>query len=233
MATRTRAVTKDHEVYQILRTGILTNKYSPGEALREEELCQQMNITRTPLRLALRRLEQERLVVGEPYRGCRVREINQEEIGPLFDLREVLEGLAARNVAIASNEATLARLEQLAAVCDAAAEAEKWQDYFEADKHLHWALVENGENRPLVEVLEVYNFQLKTFMLHQHYLLNIVEQLRLRSKEMANVHSNLVRAMRNGPDEAEVQARAHVRGGKEIVLKACSLWNKSQTRRSQ
>jgi len=110
MVTRNRAVTKDHEVYQSLRVGILTNKYSPGEALREEDLCAQMNITRTPLRLALRRLEQEQLVTNEPFRGCRVREVTTDELEPLFDVREVLEGLAARNVAIKKDAAGLAVL---------------------------------------------------------------------------------------------------------------------------
>ena len=74
-STRTKSDTKDAQVYQYLRRRILRHSLRPGERLREEELCRQLKVTRTPLRLALRRLEHEKLVVGEPFCGCRVREV--------------------------------------------------------------------------------------------------------------------------------------------------------------
>jgi DNA-binding GntR family transcriptional regulator len=219
--------TKDAEAYHYLRKQILSNNFRPGQRLREDELCRDLNVTRTPLRSALRRLEQERLVVGEPYRGCRVREVGQEEIGPIFDLRAALEALAAGNIARSADPQVLDMLEKLAIQCDDAWNQEQWHEYFEIDKKFHWTVVQNSQNPHLIEVLEVYSFQLRTFILHQQYLLFIVEQLRTRSDEMAHSHFDLVQAMRESPEAAERQMQAHIRGGKRMILEACSQWQKT------
>ena len=217
--------TKDQEVYQYLRERILHNSFRPGERLREEELCRKLHVTRTPLRLALRRLEHERLIVGEPYRGCHVREVHSEEIGPLFDMREVLEGLAARNVTLEGNAKTLAVLREIAEACDEAEENEDWMRFFGQDKNFHWELVQRSNNEKLAEVIEVYSFQLRTFSLHDRYLLHVVEQLRARAQELKHNHRALVAAMAAGDaDAAEAKMRRHIRDAKEIVMDAWAQW---------
>lgn len=221
--------TKDQEVYQYLREKILHNRFRPGERLREEELCRQLNVTRTPLRSALRRLEHERLIVGEPYRGCRVREVRGEEIGPLFDMREVLEGLAARNIALEGDAATLQVLGEMARQCDGAEGSEDWMRFFEHDKDFHWELVQRSNNEKLVEVVEVYSFQLRTFALHDKYLLHVVEQLRARAHELQHNHRGLVEAMASrDAEQAEAKMRRHIRQAKQIVLNAWAQWQSAQ-----
>jgi DNA-binding GntR family transcriptional regulator len=222
--TRARATTKDNEVYLSLREGILRNDFHPGEALREEELCRQMNITRTPLRLALRRLEQEQLIIGEPYRGCRVRGVTRDELEPLFDIREVLEGLAARNVTTKGSRSGLATLRSLASGCDAAASAEQWPSFFQQDKNFHRELIQQSGNAKLAEVMEVYDFQLRTFLLHHRYLLYVVAQLTEQAGELKHNHEKLVGVLESGDaGEAERQFRQHVRRSKVIVLNAWHL----------
>ncbi len=224
------AQTKDQEVYLYLRERILHNRFRPGERLREEELCRQLNVTRTPLRSALRRLEHERLIVGEPYRGCRVREVRREEIGPLFDMREVLEGLAARNIALERDAAALAALHEMAQKCDESEENEDWMRFFPQDKDFHWELVQRSNNEKLVEVIEVYSFQLRTFALHDRYLLHVVEQLRARAQELKHNHRDLVAVMAAGDaDEAEAKMRRHIRDAKEIVINAWAQWQSTQS----
>lgn len=227
--TDTSTQTKDNEVYQHLRERILRNTFRPGERLREEELCRQLNVTRTPLRLALRRLEHERLVTGEPYRGCRVREVHREEVGPLFDMREMLEGLAARNVAEKADARALKVLSEMAQACDEAGHREEWTRYFEWDRKLHWEIVQRAANETLVEVMEVCNFQLRTFALHDRYLLLVVEQLRARASELEHNHRELVETLASGnPGAAEAKMRAHIRLSKEIVMQACSRWHEQE-----
>lgn len=234
MVTRNRAVTKDQETYQSLRNEILNNKYLPGEALREEELCLQMNITRTPLRLALRRLEQEQLVTNEPFCGCRIREVTTEELNPLFDMREVLEGLAARYVATMNNASDIAVLRDIAESCDEAEQNQQWLPYFELDKAFHRKLIELAGNFKLSEIMEVYDFQLRTFSLHHRYLLYVVKQLSARAQELGRNHRDLVDALESGnPALSEEKFRNHVRGSKETVMTACRQWQESQNKPSE
>lgn len=222
MVTRNRTVTKDHEIYQSLRLGILNSKYSPGEPLREEELCEQMNITRTPLRLALRRLEHEHLVINEPFRGCRVREVMAEELEPLFDIREVMEGLAARNVAKKKDTQGIAVLRAIAEECDEAERNQQWPAFFEQDKAFHRELVEQAGNFKLAEIMEIYDFQLRTFSLHHRYLLHVVKQLAARAQELRRNHRDLVDVLESGDAQwAEEKFRNHVRVSKQIVMTAC------------
>lgn len=225
---RTRAITKDHEIYSSLRSHILNNKYSPGQALREEELCRQMNTTRTPLRLALRRLAQEQLVTNEPFCGCHVREITMEEFGPLFDIREVLEGLAARNVAVKNDAASIAALRDIAKDCDKMQKDQQWLSYFEHDKIFHRKLIEQAGNFKLTEIMEVCDFQLGTFSLHTRYLLHVVKQISDRAHEFRRNHSDLVDVLESGDGAlAEEKFRSHVCGSKEVVMTAYRQWQES------
>ena len=79
-----------------LRIAILSGKYLPGDRLIEAELTSELEVGRGPVREALRRLESEGLVSIEPHRGAAVRHVSRKFIKNMFEIREVLEGLAAR-----------------------------------------------------------------------------------------------------------------------------------------
>ncbi len=79
-----------------LRIAILSGKYLPGDKLVEAELTAELEVSRGPVREALRRLESEGLVTIEPHRGAAVRHVSRKFIRNMFEIREVLEGLAAR-----------------------------------------------------------------------------------------------------------------------------------------
>jgi DNA-binding FadR family transcriptional regulator len=89
----------DQKVYQILKTMIMERKLLPGEKIRQEKLAQDLGISRTPLVAALKFLEHEKLVESKPRRGFFVRLFKKQEMISIFELREVLEGLAARRAA--------------------------------------------------------------------------------------------------------------------------------------
>jgi DNA-binding GntR family transcriptional regulator len=89
----------DQKVYTILKNMIIDRKLLPGEKIPQEKLAQDLGISRTPLISALKFLEQEKLVEAVPRRGFYVRLFSKEEMVSIFELREVLEGLAARRAA--------------------------------------------------------------------------------------------------------------------------------------
>ena len=91
----------DHKVYRQLKAMILDQHLKPGSKIYQEELANDLGISRTPLVNALKRLEQEQLIIAIPRRGFSVRQFSEEEMIRIFELREVLEGLAARRASSA------------------------------------------------------------------------------------------------------------------------------------
>ena len=99
-------------VYEQLRQRIVSGDIPPGERLTEIALAEEFGISRTPVREALRRLEQDGLA-ERAARGMRVRERSPNEILEIYEVRILLEGAAARAAAIRRTPLDVARLEQL------------------------------------------------------------------------------------------------------------------------
>jgi DNA-binding GntR family transcriptional regulator len=98
------------EVYQRLRHSLITGDFRPGDALREPELVERFNVSRTPLREALRRLHGGGLVEILPRLGARVRRLSLEEARDLHEVRRILEGQSAALAAQRGDRAALAVL---------------------------------------------------------------------------------------------------------------------------
>ena len=99
------------QVFERLETDILSGIYSRGEILIEMELCQKLGVSRTPVREALRRLQQEHLV--EEYgKGLKVLGVTQEDLEDIMEMRLRLEGLAAARAAERITEEQLAELKE-------------------------------------------------------------------------------------------------------------------------
>lgn len=81
--------------YEQIRAAIVEGRYEPGLRLVEQRIAAEFDLSRTPVREALRTLAAEGLVVVEPHRGARVRALDTEEVVDLYDLRARLEGYAA------------------------------------------------------------------------------------------------------------------------------------------
>ncbi|WP_370326657.1 GntR family transcriptional regulator [Euzebya sp.] len=99
---------------EALRGLILRGVYKPGEKLGEVELAERLDVSRTPVREALRRLAADGLVEIVPHKGARVVEFTDDELEHIFDLRAQVEGTAARRAAATITDEELDRLEQLA-----------------------------------------------------------------------------------------------------------------------
>ena len=82
------------QVFEHLETDILSGKYSKGESLTESKLCAELGVSRTPIREALRRLEQEHLIEEAP-KGMVVVGIGEKDLADIFQIRAALEGKAA------------------------------------------------------------------------------------------------------------------------------------------
>jgi DNA-binding GntR family transcriptional regulator len=96
-------------VYEVLRHWIISGDLPPGEKLRGETLAQKIRVSRTPVRDALRKLEVEGLVTSSAH-GLMVAELREQDLTEIFQLREALEGAAAR---FAAENATRLEIEKL------------------------------------------------------------------------------------------------------------------------
>lgn len=134
-----------------LRDLVLTGEIEPGERLSEVALAQRLNVSRTPLRSALQRLEQEGLVALIPSGGYAVRSFSKQEVMDAIELRGVLEGTAARLAAERSvKPAQLRKLEDVARQLDLVMQADAHEMDFERYEVLNgefhrllWSLCES------------------------------------------------------------------------------------------
>jgi len=99
----------DTKIYHELKSMILERKLRAGEKIFQDKLAHDLGVSRTPLVNALKYLEREKLVKALPRRGYVVRQFTEEEMISIFELREVLEGLAARRAAANISEAQVTR----------------------------------------------------------------------------------------------------------------------------
>ena len=107
-----RTISIADQVFEILERDILTGAYARGEVLTETKLSEKLGVSRTPIREALRRLEQERLVVGTS-RGMRVVGLDRRDIDDIYEIRARVEGLAARRAAERANGEQLEQLKHI------------------------------------------------------------------------------------------------------------------------
>jgi DNA-binding GntR family transcriptional regulator len=106
----TTTSTKADDIALVIEEAIVSGELAPGTVLRQEQLSEQFEVSRTPIREALRKLAALGLVSFEPNRGVRVRTITREELREAFLIRAELEGLATEVAATRMTEEALAEL---------------------------------------------------------------------------------------------------------------------------
>lgn len=99
------------QVSERIRSAILRGDLKPGAKLTEQDLAAELEVSRTPIREAIRQLEVERLLTRVPFVGVTVRQLSPEEVLELLEIREVLEGLVARLATRHMDDAHLHRLQ--------------------------------------------------------------------------------------------------------------------------
>ncbi len=146
-----------YHLMESIRRGIITGRYPPGSALREQTMEREYGSSRGPVREALRLLQIAGLVNHEPRRGFRVREYSPTLIEQTYRLRALLErhgveSLAGRPLGPLTKtlRAANARMSELFAAHDIAG-------YLEANGHFHRAILEAAENEPLQRSLATLN----------------------------------------------------------------------------
>lgn len=204
-ATRTRRGPARARVYIALRDAIVSAALAPGRQLSENELAQLLGVSRTPIREALQRLRDERLVEIVPQLGTFVTRISESAVSDAQFVREALECAAIRGAALRARDGDLAGLEAIIRRQEAAREAADYDRFYVLDDDLHQALCDLSGH----EIAWSLSQRAKGH-------LNRVRRLSLPEPgylmEMIAEHRTVVAAVADhDPDGAEEALRHHLR----------------------
>jgi len=139
-------------VYEYLREEILAERLRSGTELQEAAVARELGVSRGPIREAIGRLEAEGLVTVRPRRGAVVRSLSRGEFLELYQVREALEAAAVRLAVPRLGPDGLAELRGLTDEMAACAQAERLDEYFEANARFHDAIFAASGNRRLREM---------------------------------------------------------------------------------
>ena len=150
-------------VFDALREAILTQVLEPGERLMEVQLADDMGVSRTPVREAIRKLELEGFVVMVPRRGAYVAGISMKDIHEVFEVRAALESLAAE---LAAERITIDELEEMERQMVREAEeteANNLNNIVDVDTSFHDLLYKAARNQRLIQFVNNLQEQLHRF----------------------------------------------------------------------
>jgi len=205
-----KAILRDG-VYETLRARIITGQLTPGEALGEERLAAELNVSRTPLREALRKLSEEGFVEYKPFRGARVIQPTPELVREIFLIREALEGVAAREAALHVEAGRLHALRQHLEELRPLVARGEVGDVGDA---IHELLFSECRNNKLLQMMSVYLGLVRWF---QHLATLVPGRLVQAFRE----HDSILSALEaRDPEWAESVARAHVRNTLRDLLES-------------
>lgn len=192
------------EVASQLRERIFAGELLPGMFLDEARLAEDMRISRTPLREALKVLTAEGLVRHEPRRGCFVNEVTEHDLDEIFPVIALLEGQCARLAAEHASDADLQALEALHDKLQRHAKAKRITDYYAANFAIHEAIIALANNRWLAQVIGDLRKILKLARLQQLHAPGRLEQ-------SLTEHMAVFAALKaRDPDGAEAAMRTHL-----------------------
>lgn len=132
--------------YRHVKENILQLKLKPGQYLTDTQIAQDLNMSRTPVREAFYRLENEGLLVSAARKGWRVYSLSLEDIHDIFDIKVVVEGMVARHAAECQDESLRQQLREAISDMEAAVAANSPDAWLQADYKLHdvlFAMVRN------------------------------------------------------------------------------------------
>lgn len=191
-------------VFHKIKTDILEGRYEVGHELREVTLGEEMGVSRTPVREALRQLELEGLVEIIPNKGAFVQGISSKDVEDIYRIRARLEGLCASMAVECITQEQLDRLEEIILLSHFYEEKSDIDHLFTLDSQFHEVLYESCGSKMLEHLLKDY---------HQY-----VQRVRSRSlkrqqraKKSTQEHAEILQAIKEKDDKnADKLATRHI-----------------------
>ncbi len=211
--TAVEGVSVNAQVYEAIKTAILSGQLRPGVKLIHQELAQRLAVSRTPVRESLERLYQEGFVTRIARRGFFVAEIDEDEARELYELREALELFALRLTTVRGlSSADLRGLESFNKRYRQLLRDDSTRERMLVDRDWHLSLAALANNRVLIRMLE---------SVFERLILKIrVDGYRtVRGQEALNEHLAMTQALRDENwDSAQKLLTSHIRGARRRLV---------------
>lgn len=187
--------------YSAIKDAILSFQLAPGMPLVEHELAEQLGVSKTPVRDALQELEREGFVVRVPFKGTYVTDVTMVDVAEIFQLRAVLEGLAARLAAPCLSPPEMQQILDSHAAAEAALEQGDLAACSEWGKKLHDAIIHKARahNRRLVQIIHNLDD-------HMVRLRTLSDRVQGRLDRSMPEHGRIVDALHQADSNAAEQA---------------------------
>ncbi len=202
-------------VYQEVLGAIRDGRYHPGERIRESDFTKSLDVSRTPVREAFRRLQSEGRLTFEPQRGSFVAELNPQEVAELYALRQQLEGIAAGFAAQHASDIEISNMEY---ILNKGREASSDpRELNQINWELHHAIYNSTHNRFLIKVFDAISDSMA--------LLRGVKYIpEDRPNTLYQEHNRIIEEIKNrNPDAANKAAQDHIKHSFQIHFESSFL----------
>lgn len=193
-----------NEIYKIIKKRIITLSYEPGLALNEQELAEEFNVSRTPIRTVFKQLEFDELINIVPRYGAQITQINFVKMKSLFELTRILDPYATK---LAVKNIEKEDLKELKEIVERLKTYRPEKDYQKAiidDEKFHQLIIKNAKN-PWLEK------QLNLLHVHSERLWHYCESYFNDMSIFTNTFSKILKAIEEKNEEdAEKYARMHI-----------------------
>lgn len=179
--------TSEERVASVIRSAIVAGIFKPEQRLPQDRVAKLLDVSRMPIRAALRQLESEGLVELHPHRGATVRALSPEEISDLYEIRVLIETFALRKTVGAITDEQLDELEEMATELE---RAEGDQNWVEARQAFYRALYTIGNTPRVVSTIMQFRAEVSRYTIdldhrrsgtHRHLL----DRIRPRDPDLA------------------------------------------------
>lgn len=196
--------------YQVIREMIAEHRFQPGARINVEELRKELGVSRTPVWEAINKLEQEGLVKNIPSRGVYMVELTLQDTLHLYQVREVLESMAAREAAARIDDETLDRMAANLNLQQTAVAVRDLRAYTRLDYEFHASVYGASGNPYLQETLQMIKNKMRPLGLSIHPLL----------EELYSHHLELFAALKSRDADASEKAfKTHNKFIVEYIIK--------------
>ena len=147
-------MTYQQHAYEFVKARIMNLDVKPGAYITDSQVASELEISRTPVREALRRLEQEGLLISQARRGWKVYTLSLQDIHEIFDIKVALEGMIVWEAARCEDEPLRSALREALERMQRAGEARDPDAWLEADIQLHQVVFAMSPNERAVSILQ-------------------------------------------------------------------------------
>ncbi len=205
---------KQELAYEKIKEAIIRNELLPDTLLVERNLCSALGFSRTPVREALRRLAGEGLVESIPDKGMFVTRIRFEDLIEIYEMKEILEGMAVRLFTQRKTDESVRLLEENLDIQEKAIQEMKYELVIEKDLEFHQLYTNGSKNSRLISFTNTIRNQ---YSRAAYYTVHDIDRIKLSLTQ----HRKVLDAIREGDANlAETLVKEHILSVKRYHLRS-------------